>query len=137
VALAGGLPAERGVERPPPAHADDVVVRVVPGPQQAAFDEATRRRFFESRFRLSSSADRVGARLEGPALPAARREIVSDGMLPGCIQVLPDGQPVVMLADAPTTGGYPKIATVVTPDLPLLAQLVPGEGHVRFRKVVS
>jgi allophanate hydrolase subunit 2 len=56
-------------------------------------------------------------------------------MVPGCIQVPPDGQPILMMADAPTTGGYPKIATVVTADLPLLAQLVPGEGRVRFRPV--
>jgi allophanate hydrolase subunit 2 len=56
-------------------------------------------------------------------------------MVPGCIQVPPDGQPIVMLADGPTTGGYPKIATVVTADLGRLAQLVPGEGRVRFEAV--
>ncbi|HUL76681.1 MAG TPA: allophanate hydrolase, partial [Vicinamibacteria bacterium] len=59
-------------------------------------------------------------------------EIVSDGMVPGSIQVPPDGMPIVMGCDGPTTGGYPKIGTVVTADLPLLAQLVPGEGEVRF-----
>ena len=56
-------------------------------------------------------------------------------MVPGSIQVPPDGRPIVMMADGPTTGGYPKIATVVTADLPLLAQLVPGEGEVRFEAV--
>ena len=56
-------------------------------------------------------------------------------MVPGSIQVPPDGKPIVMLADGPTTGGYPKIATVVTADLAKLAQLVPGEGEVRFSAV--
>ena len=53
-------------------------------------------------------------------------------MVPGCVQVPPDGRPIVMLADGPTTGGYPKIATVITADLPRLAQLLPGDS-VRFR----
>jgi allophanate hydrolase subunit 2 len=56
-------------------------------------------------------------------------------MVPGSVQVPPDGRPIVMMADGPTTGGYPKIATVVTSDLPRLAQLVPGEGEVRFEAV--
>jgi allophanate hydrolase subunit 2 len=56
-------------------------------------------------------------------------------MVPGSVQVPPDGRPIVMLADAPTTGGYPKLATVVGPDLPALAQLVPGEGELRFEAV--
>ena len=57
-------------------------------------------------------------------------------MLPGSIQVPPDGLPILMLVDAPTTGGYPKIATVLGADLPRLAQLVPGEGEVRFERVL-
>jgi allophanate hydrolase len=56
-------------------------------------------------------------------------------MVPGSVQVPPDGRPIVMLADAPTTGGYPKLATVVGRDLPALAQLVPGEGELRFEAV--
>jgi allophanate hydrolase len=62
----------------------------------------------------------------------ASSEIVSDGMVPGSIQVPPDGRPIVMLADGPTTGGYPKIATVISADLPLLAQLLPGAARLRF-----
>ena len=88
------------------------------------------------RFRLGATSDRVGCRLEGePLRHQGPAEILSDGMLPGSIQVPPDGQPIVMLQDGPTTGGYPKIATVITDDLPLLAQLVPGEGEVRFEPV--
>jgi allophanate hydrolase subunit 2 len=85
---------------------------------------------------VGASSDRVGCRLDGePLRHAAPPEILSDGMVPGSIQVPPDGRPIVMLNDGPTTGGYPKLATVATADLPLLAQLVPGEGQVRFEAV--
>ena len=85
---------------------------------------------------LGATSDRVGCRLEGePLRHRGPAEILSDGMVPGAIQVPPDGRPIVMGADGPTTGGYPKIATVLTADLPLLAQLVPGEGEVRFEAV--
>ena len=84
-------------------------------------------------FTVSASSDRIGCRLEGATLThAGPAEIVSDGMVPGSIQVPPDGRPIVMLADGPTTGGYPKIATVVTSDLPRISQLVPGSGRLRF-----
>jgi allophanate hydrolase subunit 2 len=85
---------------------------------------------------VGATSDRVGCRLEGePLRHAGPAEILSDGMVPGSIQVPPDGRPIVMLADSPTTGGYPKIAAVVTADLPPIAQLVPGEGEVRFEAV--
>jgi allophanate hydrolase subunit 2 len=77
----------------------------------------------------------MGARLKGP--PIVHRDatgIVSDGVVTGSIQVPADGQPIVMLADHQTTGGYPKIATVVQADLPLLAQCLPGDV-VRFQAV--
>ncbi|MEO8499823.1 MAG: hypothetical protein ABI565_02825, partial [Vicinamibacteria bacterium] len=78
-------------------------------------------------------SDRVGARLDGPRLPhAGPSEIISDGMVPGCIQVPPDGRPIVMLSDCPTTGGYPKIACVVSDDLALVAQAIPGRTPLRF-----
>jgi allophanate hydrolase subunit 2 len=111
-------------------------VRVVLGPQHDHFGPETLERFASSEWAILPASDRVACRLSGPGLvPLGPAEIVSDGMLPGCIQVPPDGQPIVMLAEAPTTGGYPKIATVVTADLPVLAQLVPGEGRVRFETV--
>jgi allophanate hydrolase len=111
-------------------------VRVVLGPQADHFDAGTIARFLAEPWRVRPTSDRVGFRLEGEALShAGPREILSDGMVPGSIQVPPDGRPIVMAADGPTTGGYPKIATVVTADLPLLAQLVPGEGEVRFEAV--
>lgn len=110
-----------------------VSVRVVPGPQDDHFGPRALAALVEADWAVSATSDRVGCRLTGPRLAhAGAVEIVSDGMVPGCIQVPADGQPIITLADGPTTGGYPKIATVVRDDLPKLAQLVPGEGHVRF-----
>jgi allophanate hydrolase subunit 2 len=113
-----------------------VTVRVVLGPQADHFDAGTLARFLAEPWRVGVTSDRVGCRLDGdPLRPSGPTEILSDGMVPGSIQVPPDGRPIVMMADGPTTGGYPKIATVVTADLPLIAQLVPGEGEVRFEAV--
>jgi KipI family sensor histidine kinase inhibitor len=111
-------------------------VKVVLGPQADHFDAETTARFLSSPWRVASASDRVGCRLEGePLRHLGPAEILSDGMVPGSIQVPPEGRPIVTMADGPTTGGYPKIGTVVTADLPLLAQLVPGEGTVRFEAV--
>jgi allophanate hydrolase subunit 2 len=72
-------------------------------------------------------------RLDGARLAhRGASEIVSDGLVPGAVQVPPDGRPIVTLADGPTTGGYPKIATVVSADVDRLAQLAPGRGRLRF-----
>ena len=121
--------------RPEP-YAASVRVRVVLGPQDDHVDAASVARFLGDAWRVAASSDRIGLRLEGERLRhSGPAEILSDGMLPGSIQVPPDGQPIVMLADSPTTGGYPKLATVLAADLPLLAQLVPGEGEVRFEAV--
>jgi allophanate hydrolase len=103
------------------------------GPQLEHLDASARARLLSEEFRVSVTSDRVGCRLEGRRLShGGSGEIVSDGMVSGSIQVPPSGEPIVMMADAPTTGGYPKIATVIADDLPRLAQLVPGEGRVRF-----
>jgi allophanate hydrolase subunit 2 len=113
-----------------------VTVRVVLGPQADQIEPESVRLFLSETWRVSASSDRVGCRLDGPPLrhrgPA---EILSDGMVPGSIQVPPDGRPILMLCDAPTTGGYPKLATVVTRDLAAVAQLVPGQGELRFEAV--
>jgi KipI family sensor histidine kinase inhibitor len=130
---AGGTAAGIASPRPARSAASPAVVRVALGPQQGEFPEASIERFTSQVWRIGSLSDRVGCRLEGaPLTQRGTGEIVSDGMVPGSIQVPPDGRPIVMLADAPTTGGYPKIGTVLSGDLPVLAQLVPGEGEVRF-----
>jgi allophanate hydrolase subunit 2 len=110
---------------------------VVLGPQADRLEPDALRDFLESTWRVGTTSDRVGLRLEGgpPLRHRGRAEILTDGMVPGCIQIPPDGRPIVMGADGPTTGGYPKVATVVTADLPLLAQLLPGKGEVRFEAV--
>jgi KipI family sensor histidine kinase inhibitor len=129
VAREGGSRDGRAEERP----STSATVRVVLGPQADHFDAETVARFLSDSWRVSATSDRVGCRLEGePLRHAGPSEILSDGMVPGSIQVPPDGKPIVVTADGPTTGGYPKIATVLTDDLPLLAQLVPGEGALRF-----
>jgi allophanate hydrolase subunit 2 len=111
-----------------------VEVRAVPGPQDDHFEPAALACLTATSWEVLPGSDRVALRLKGPRLVhAGPSEIVSDGMLPGCIQVPPDGQPILMLVDAPTTGGYPKLATVVRDDLDRLAQLVPGRGRVRIR----
>jgi KipI family sensor histidine kinase inhibitor len=111
-------------------------VRVVLGPQHERIEPASLERFLGEPYRIGATSNRVGCRLEGPRLAhRGGAEIVSDGMAPGSIQVPPDGLPIVMLADAPTTGGYAKPATVLSADLPRLAQLVPGGDSVRFEAV--
>jgi len=120
---------------PAPPTAGPVVLRAVAGPQDDMFTEEARARFESETFAVSALSDRVGCRLEGPVLAhRGAGEILTDGMVPGCVQVPPNGQPIVMLGDGPTTGGYPKIATVLSADLGRLAQLVAGDA-VRFRLV--
>jgi KipI family sensor histidine kinase inhibitor len=111
-------------------------LHVILGPQEDHFTPEVLGAFLGETYSVTADSDRVGCRLRGAAIPASGpREIVSDGMVPGCIQVPPDGQPIVMLADGPTTGGYPKIASVIGADLARLGQLVPGESRVRFEAV--
>jgi len=115
--------------------ASPLTLRAVPGPQDEAFEAAERARFFgESDWTISSGTDRMGCRLEGDALVHPRdgaADIVSDAILPGSVQVPGNGQPIVMLNDAHTIGGYTKIATVIGVDLMPLALSRPG-AIVRF-----
>jgi allophanate hydrolase subunit 2 len=104
------------------------------GPRDDWIDDAAAR-LRAGTWTVASTGDRVGVRLEGPDLERApeRRgeELRSEGLVGGAVQVPPDGQPVVFLADHPTTGGYPVLAVVLAEDLWRCAQLRPGEG-VRF-----
>ncbi|RIX44032.1 MAG: biotin-dependent carboxyltransferase family protein [Rhodocyclales bacterium GT-UBC] len=104
-------------------------IRVIPGPQDEYFTAAALADFFGTPYRVSRDADRMGMRLEGRALAHNEKgaEIVSDGVTPGSIQVPPNGQPIVLMADCQTSGGYPKVATVIRADLPRLAHLRPGD----------
>lgn len=102
-------------------------IRLVMGPQQDYFDEDVIASLTGADFTVTPQRDRMAMVLGGTQLPAARgHDIVSDGTVPGSIQVPGSGQPLVLLAESQTTGGYPKIATILTADLPRLAQLLVG-----------
>ncbi len=119
-----------------PAYGAQITARVVLGPQEAWFTPEAVLRFLSEAYTLSRLSDRMGSRLEGPRLERARGgDLLSEGMVTGAIQVPPDGQPIVMMLDRPATGGYPKIATIIRADLPLVAQLRPGEGCLCFQAV--
>jgi allophanate hydrolase len=103
-------------------------IRVVLGPQQECFAEESIATLLGAEFRVSQSADRMGMRLDGPLLRhRGGWDIVSDAIATGAIQVPGSGQPILLLADHQTTGGYPKIATVISADLPLVGRRRPGD----------
>ena len=110
-------------------------IEVIPAPQADWFTEEGIRAFYESEYTLSPSFDRMGYRLEGQAIKqSVTKELISEGMMMGSIQIPANGQPIVMMADAPTTGGYPKIANVTRASQPLLAQCEAGASRIRFRE---
>ena len=103
-------------------------LRLVPGRDWTAFTGAAQTALHESPFTVTPQSDRMGYRLQGPTLQlAAPRECLSEAVAFGTVQVPPDGQPIVLMADRQTTGGYPCIAQVAQVDLPRLAQCVPGD----------
>jgi biotin-dependent carboxylase-like uncharacterized protein len=109
--------------------------RIVLGPQDDYFTEAALRTLLDASYTVSPATDRMGMRLEGPLLAHAKGfNIVSDGIGPGAVQVPGNGLPIVLLADRQTTGGYPKVAAVISADLPALGQLTPG-AKVAFQAV--
>lgn len=104
-----------------------VVLRAVPGREAPRFAAACVGRFWNEPYTVRPEADRMGARLSGPLLPLQDdASMVSEAVAPGAVQVPPDGQPIVLLPDCGTTGGYPRIAHVAAADLPLAGQLRPG-----------
>jgi antagonist of KipI len=108
-------------------------LRVLEGPQSQVF-KRDRRQFIAAEFRIGANSNRMGYRLEGPRLGAPHREMISDATPMGAIQVLPNGEALLLMADRQTVGGYPKIAVVISADLPKAAQLCPGH-RVRFQEV--
>ena len=110
-------------------------IRVLMGPQDDRFTQAGLDTFLRETYAVSAESDRMGYRLDGPAVEhRTDGNIISDGIVTGSIQVPSDGKPIVMLADHQTVGGYTKIATVITADLPLLAQCRAGD-RLRFAPV--
>ena len=120
----------------PAWHYENGPIRVLAGPQDDHFPEASLKALESGEFKVGPASDRMGLRLSGPTLAHNDKgaEIPTDGVIPGAIQVPGDGQPIVLLADGQTTGGYAKIATVISADLPRLGQARPGDS-LRFRLV--
>ena len=103
--------------------ADLTVLRVLPGPEAHQYSESVRARFQAAHWRITPQSNRMGSRLDGPALQReAVGDMLSSAVIPGTVQVPPSGQPIVLMGDAQTTGGYPRIAVVIRADLWKLAQ---------------
>ena len=102
-------------------------IRVLKGPQYNFFSEKSKKLFFSQSYKVSNLTDRMGMRLAGEALEnVINTNIRSEGITKGAIQVPADGQPIILLSDGPTIGGYPKIANIITADYDLLIQKIPG-----------
>lgn len=131
VASASGA-SERRIDLPPLV---DGPIRVVMGPQDDEFGDDQKKLFLDSEWKISATSDRMGYRLEGPETKHLHgHNIVSDGTVNGSIQVPGNGAPIVLMPDRGTSGGYPKIATVISADLGRFAQIPAGKGF-RFKAV--
>ena len=113
---------------------DSGIVHVIAGPQSELFDENAWRIFVSSEYRISAASDRTGYRFEGPPIGSPPMSLPSEAGCSGAIQVPGDGLPIALMADAPTVGGYAKLAVVSEADLPILAQRRPGET-IRFELI--
>lgn len=111
-------------------------LHVIQGPHFDQLGSAAREALFASTFTVSPKANRMGYRLDGPALDAAMQEILSFGLVSGAVQLPSGGRPILLMADHQTAGGYPVIATVVSASLPIAAQLAPGD-ELRFVEVAT
>jgi biotin-dependent carboxylase-like uncharacterized protein len=121
----------RELEPPPPLPAEPVL-RVLPGPRDDWFGPSALEALAAGPWQVGLSSNRIGVRLEGPPLERIRHdELLSEGLVTGAMQVPPSGQPILLLNDHPTTGGYPVIGVVHADDLPLAGQLRPGQS-LRF-----
>lgn len=109
-----------------PIYHKHMQVRVIPSYQQTWFERDVQRDFYSSSYQVSKQWDRMGVRMEGKEVKASQGGLLSEGIALGAIQVPPDGQPIILMQDRQTLGGYPKIATVISADLPLVAQS--GQG---------
>ncbi|MBP2072575.1 biotin-dependent carboxylase-like uncharacterized protein [Thermoanaerobacterium butyriciformans] len=130
-----GLQAKKVRDEYIPSYSNEEEIRVILGPQDDYFSEEAVKIFLTSTYVITKDSDRMGYRLEGPEIKAKEgHDIITDGILPGAIQIPGNGKPIIILKDAQTTGGYKKIATVISFDLSKLAQLKPGD-KIRFRTI--
>ena len=119
-----------------PLYLKEWTLRILLGPQDGDFREEAKSAFLGSAFKVSPLSDRTGVRLSGPFIfrkEGTAESIISEGVVPGTIQIPGDGQPIIILAET-ITGGYRKIATVISADLPFMGQIMPGD-QVKFEEV--
>lgn len=117
-----------------PLYSDSVTLRLIPGYQQSHFSRHEQRMFFNHEYAVSDLCDRMGYRLTGPKVRCDIEGILSEGICLGAVQIPKDGQPIVLMNDRQTIGGYPKIGSVLSLDLAQLAQLTAG-GKVTFEPI--
>ena len=117
-----------------PTYRKSVTLRVMLGYQKETFSPVALARFFTSEYTTTDRSDRMGYRLEGPEVTSSINGILSEGICHGAIQVPADGQPIVLLNDRQTIGGYPKLGSVISLDTAKLAQLTPG-AKVHFEEI--
>ena len=118
-----------------PPKKDMMKIPVIEGPEWELFSKEHRQSFLKGRFRVGSDSNRMGYRLE-QSLPrySNTSELISSGIVPGTVQILNSGKPVVLMADAQTTGGYPRIAVLTREGISRMAQCKPGDS-IRFRLI--
>jgi len=117
-----------------PNFSKEIAARIIIGPHSDFFTKESLNTLLSETYTLSQQSDRMGLRLIGPKLAFQKREeLRSEATMFGCLQVPPSGQPILLMADRQTTGGYPIIGTVISVDLPKIAQAVPGSA-IRFQK---
>ncbi|PKV66452.1 5-oxoprolinase subunit C family protein [Pontibacter ramchanderi] len=118
-----------------PTYAPNPILRAIKGPEFELFSETSREQVWTERFQVSAQSDRMGYRLQGVSLYLSEpTELISTAVTFGTVQVPPEGKPIVLMADHQTTGGYPRMLQVVSVDLPILAQVVPGQT-ISFEEV--
>ena len=118
-----------------PEYKNSFTARIIPGPESTYFTVQALTDFLKSEFVLSNHSDRMGYRLKGKTIQhKTTSEIISSGIAFGTIQIPPNGEPIIMMADRQTTGGYPRIATIISSDLPYLSQLQAGD-KIRFKEI--
>jgi antagonist of KipI len=111
------------------------VLRITPGPQRALFPDAAQKIFYGNTYRVAEESNRMGLRLEGAPLPVDQRgEMITEGVSLGAVQITPAGLPIILFVEQQTTGGYPKIANIVSADFSSLGQLRPRD-EIRFEPV--
>ncbi|MDX1266539.1 MAG: biotin-dependent carboxyltransferase family protein [Oceanisphaera sp.] len=114
-----------------PEYSQNISLNIIPGYQYDRFDKTERERFFSSEYTVTPQIDRMGYRLSGAAIRCQTSSLISEGIALGAIQIPADGQPIILMRDRQTIGGYPKIGCVTARDLSTLAQCQPG-AKIRF-----